>query len=201
MNTFNDFIFHDALEAQLRLLFDNPVKIPGPLCFYGHPGNGKTSFARLLAEKAANATEYFDMNARKANGESFGNILADIRRCGSVRSLYGTGGIWKRAIIIDEWHDLTENQQNACKVPFQEYSEDNRTLFILCANTDRDNSIDDILTPAIRSRCYSISFNTPQIKADEVKQKIAERYPEMSASIIDDKFPDMRQISKHASLL
>jgi len=201
MNKLNDYIFYSDLKAELSFFLKNLEKLPSPLCFHGAPGNGKTSFARFLSSKAANATEYFDMNERKTNGTSTGGMLADIKYRASVPALFGTGGIWKRAIILDEWHDLTLNEQNAYKIPLEQYSENNRTLFILCVNTDEENTIDKVLSPAILSRCYCLSFDTPEDQYTKVKQKIARKYPDLPRSIINAKFPDMRQIGKALKLV
>jgi len=197
--SFDDFIFHEELREELSFLVNNPERIPSPLCFYGHPGNGKTTFARYLADSVARTTDYFDMNTYKANGESSGKALSDIQNRAVTQPLLGEG-IWTRAVILDEWHDMPNKQQDAYKVPFEEYSKSNRCLFIICANTQVSKGIDTVLTPAIRSRCYTISFNTPRSKAKEVKKEISDRFPDIPTAIIESKFPDMRQIQKIAQL-
>ena len=79
---------------------------------------------------------------------------------------------------------------------------DNRCLIIIIVNTDTKSSlINKALTPAIRSRCYSINFDIKPDEYEEVFLQIKKRYPILSESFIEQTLPDLRQIFKRIRLL
>ena len=202
MNTvFNDeFIFHGELRKRLEWLLKNPEKIPSPLCFYGEPGIGKTSFAKYLAECVAGDTNYVDMNEYKVNGASSDKLLVTIKRIAAANSLTAKDAVWRRAIILDEWHNASHSQQDAYKVPFESYVGDNKTLFILCLNTSRRKGIDDVLSSAIKSRCHAISFNTKVSQLAELKGLVMSKFPQLQEAHVMTMLPDMRQIQRAARM-
>jgi replication-associated recombination protein RarA len=204
-SSFEHFIFHGELRTQLEQLLINPKDIPSPLCFYGQPGTGKTSFAQLLAESVAHSVNYFDMNEYKTNGASSGKVLQDIKRIAatySVLSLFSDGNpTWERAIILDEWHNATPEQQDAYKVPFEKYGKNNRVLFLLCMNTTEKKTLGTVMSPAIRSRCHTISFDITQTQRKEVTTQVKARFPCLSNTMISTLLPDFRQMTREAKLL
>lgn len=202
-NQFNDeFIFYKELRNQLEWLLNNLEDIPSPLCFYGDPGNGKTSFADYLARCVNGDPYYFDMGkhaySSQSNRECIDNHLIPIA---SSNSLFErSDAVWNRVIILDEWHNVNKTQQNAYNIPFDKYSRNNNTLFILCVSTTDKKGIDDILTPSIGSRCHCISFNTDESKLDEVKDLVMKQYPELPEDKVVKLLPDMRKVKSAVKL-
>ena len=74
----DNFIFPEKLRSKLQFLIDNPEKMPRVLCFYGNPGNGKTTFAKYLASSIAKEVHYYDSNSFKMDGTSSSAILKSI---------------------------------------------------------------------------------------------------------------------------
>jgi DNA polymerase III delta prime subunit len=199
MNTFDDFIFTSELKNELKYLLDNPERIPSPLCFYGRPGNGKTSFAKYIAKTLCSEGFYYDMNEYKKNGASSGELLRAVNRCASMATLSDEIKPLGKCIILDEWHNATHSQQDAYKVPFETYSQKANVLFILCLNTDWDLPIEKALSPAIKSRCHCISFDTKKSQLPELKALVREKYPTLSETQIATHLPDMRAIQRLAN--
>ena len=74
---------------------------------------------------------------------------------------------------------------------------DRNIIIIIIVNTDTKSSlINKALTPAIRSRCYSINFDIKPDEYEEVFLQIKKRYPILSESFIEQTLPDLRQIFK-----
>ncbi|MGD9808130.1 MAG: ATP-binding protein [Deferribacterales bacterium] len=200
MKTFDDFIFHSVLRNELKYLLNNPERIPSPLCFYGRPGNGKTSFANYIAETFCSEGFYYDMNEYKKSGASSGKLLETINRYASMATINDESKPLGKCIILDEWHNATYSQQDAYKVPFETYSQKANVLFILCLNTDWSLPIEKALSPAIKSRCHCVSFDTRSSQLPELKALVSERYPNLSETQIATALPDMRVIQRLADM-
>jgi len=198
---FSDFVFNRKLETELNWLLDNPKKIPPVLCFYGYPGNGKTSFSEYIANEVGGNTTYIDMNDYMANGNSIGNILEQIKGVIATRSLFDCGTkIWRQVIILDEFHNATNRQQDTLKTILEKYSKNNQCLFILCLNIQGEQTIDKVITPAIRSRVHPILFNTKIYDLPELTQSIKDKFPMLSIEDIKKNIPDMRRIQRCVSM-
>jgi replication-associated recombination protein RarA len=200
MKTFNDFLFTSELKKELKYLLDNPERIPSPLCFYGRPGNGKTSFAEYIAKTLCSECCYYDMNEYKKNGASSGELLRAVHNYASMATLSDESKPISKCIILDEWHNATHSQQDAYKVPFETYSQKANVLFILCLNTDWELPIEKALSPAIKSRCHCISFNTRSSQLPELRALVREKYPTLSETQIAAALPDMRVIQRLADM-
>jgi DNA polymerase III delta prime subunit len=200
MKTFNDFLFTSELKKELKYLLDNPERIPSPLCFYGRPGNGKTSFAEYIAKTLCSEVCYYDMNEYKKNGASSGELLRAVNHYASMATLGDESKPLGKCIILDEWHNATHSQQDAYKVPFEEYSQKANVLFILCLNTDWNLPIEKALSPAIKSRCLCISFNTRSSQLPELRALVREKYPNLNDIQIATALPDMRVIQRLADM-
>ena len=196
------FIFPQALNKELQFIISNPNKLGGILCLYGSYGIGKTSFATFLGNLLANEVIHYDCAKTKSL------ILEDIEcrnRTVSLASLWGTDlqteKVFERCYILDEFHSLTKRNKDSFKIPLEKLTEDNRCLIIIIVNTDTKTLLITALTPAIRSRCYSINLDIKPDEYEEVFLQIKKRCPILSESFIEQTLPDLRQIFKKVRLL
>lgn len=128
----------------------------GPLnmLFYGSPGVGKTSAARILLQKID--ADVFEINGSLDNGV---DMVRDIGKMGaSLAPIFG-GPQGPRVIFIDEADFVSKNAQGALRGSIENTKQ---FRFLLTAN--------DIskLSPALKSRCMPICFDIPPIAADAV---------------------------------
>mgnify|MGYP003972914775 CR=1 FL=1 len=206
MKELNDFILFPRLENELKYYLENPTEIDYPLCFYGVPGIGKTSFARYLTNKYSHdVTEYDSSN------DMF-SIIPDIdkkMRGGSLCPFMSDEDKpFDRGIIIDEFHDFTDVRQDKFKKILEEITcPPYNSLVIICLNTDSNNPIEKRMTPAIRSRCDLIDF-TPNLDTDNPDSDIEpminqlnEKYPELSLDFLVKTYPDLRKIMRRVERL
>lgn len=201
MTKFDDFIFNPLLSNELKLFIDNPKKLPSAFCFYGSPGTGKTSFAKYLATIFAKEDYYIDMNIAKPNGNSFGDLSKRAISYMSTASLFQKeNAVFEKCVIFDEWHNATTNQQDTFKVPFEQFSQKNHCLFILCLNTDKKNPLSRVLSPAIRSRCHCISFDSNLSQINVLTKLTKQKFPQLSEEEIVTSLPDFRTITRLAKL-
>ena len=196
------FIFPQALKKELQFIISNPNKLGGILCLYGSYGIGKTSFATYLGNLLAKEVIHYDCAKTKSL------ILEDIEcrnRTISLASLWDTDlqteKVFERCYILDEFHSLTKRNKDSFKIPLEKLTEDNRCLIIIIVNTDTKTLLITALTPAIRSRCYSINLDIKPDEYEEVFLQIKKRCPILSESFIEQTLPDLRQIFKKVRLL
>lgn len=121
------------------------------LFFYGKPGTGKTTLAKIIAKTIG--TDYFYFNATTIKVE-------DLR---TVFKRY-TNSLIKPLIFIDEVHRLSKNQQEVL-LPIME----NYEAIIIGASTENPFFT---LTNAIRSRSFTYEFKS--LSTDEL-QKVLEQ--------------------------
>jgi putative ATPase len=121
------------------------------LFFYGKPGTGKTTLAKIIAKTIG--TDYFYFNATTIKVE-------DLR---TVFKRY-TNSLIKPLIFIDEVHRLSKNQQEVL-LPIME----NYEAIIIGASTENPFFT---LTNAIRSRSFTYEFKSLSI---EELQKVLEQ--------------------------
>ena len=131
------------------------------MVFYGPSGTGKTTVARIIAEKSG-------MTLRKINATNAS--LSDIKDVlGETDTLFGSDGI---LLYIDEIQYFNKKQQQT----ILEFIEDGR-ITLICSTTDNPYFS---IYPAVLSRCSVFEFRP--CKASEVKKALLR-----AVSILDDK--------------
>ena len=118
-------------DAVLRKLIENNA-LPH-IFFYGPPGCGKTTLARIIATNLD--SPFYEMNATSFKIETLRKIFKE-----------HTNTLQKPLIFIDEVHRLSKNQQEVL-LPFME----NQSALIIGASTENPYYS---LTSAIRSRSH-----------------------------------------------
>jgi len=209
----NDFIFSNKLKCELQFLLDNPTKLPGSLCLYGNPGNGKTSFANYLAHEIGAEVQYFDANSFKIDRTSSNSVLQSIndsfRTISLNQFIKGNEHLrmkpYDRVFIIDEFHNSTEQTQDSYKVAVEEISKKD-CIFIFILNTDlndKHGSYEKRVTPAMRSRFYSIDFDVKEIQVDEVCKQVQIKYPKVPDELVRNlvRESDFRQLTMRAKMI
>ena len=201
-----NFIFHNELETELQFLINNAHKLDGVLCFYGRPGCGKTTFSKFFCNQVAKETIYLDACSHIFDKTSAGNILKTIQDSRATLSAflnedYNAKAYWNKAIIIDEFHNLSPSRQDAFKITLEKMSKEFNYLFILIVNTSKDKPLNKTLTPAILSRVQPVCFDIQKHNFDQVTAIIKARCPILSESFIEQTLPDLRQIFKRVRLL
>ena len=71
---------------------------------------------------------------------------------------------------------------------------------IICLNIDTNNSIDKVLSKAIKSRCECINFSYLRSDFDEVLPQVIAKYPNLKPEDIRCWLPDLRQIDRQSKL-
>ena len=107
------------------------------LFFYGKPGTGKTTLAKIIAKEIG--TDYFYFNATSIKVEELRKVFDKYK-----------GSLIKPLIFIDEVHRLSKNQQEVL-LPIME----NYDAIIIGASTENPFFT---LTNAIRSRSFIYEF-------------------------------------------
>lgn len=142
------FVGQSHIIAKDKVLYKLIKKKEIPhLFFYGKPGTGKTSLAKIIAQEIN--TDYYYFNATSIKVE-------DLRK---VFDRYNNALI-KPLIFIDEVHRLSKNQQEVL-LPIME----NYNAYIIGASTENPFFT---LTSAIRSRSFLFEFEA--FKRDELIQ-------------------------------
>lgn len=130
------------------------------MLFYGSPGLGKTSAARLLLRCTENAVT---LNGSLDNG-------VDLVR--SIRAAARTWGMGDgiRIFFIDEADYLTANAQGGLRATIEESNLTSR--FLLAGNEIKK------FHPALKSRCIPICFDIPAGTAAATIARLLPRYHE-----------------------
>jgi replication-associated recombination protein RarA len=160
------------------------------MLFYGQPGLGKTSAARILLQQLK--ADPYEINGSMATGiDGIRNNLE--LYCGS-HSIYGG----RKVVFIDECEYLSGNAQAALRGVIERFP---MTRFLLTANDIRK------LQPALKSRCLPVCFDLSLGQACDAVERLLPRYhakitaagleiePERLREIMYLKFPDLRAVA------
>jgi len=175
---FEDFVGQEHLlgsDAPLRKLIETDA-LPHAF-FWGPPGTGKTTLARLIAQKS---------------GRPFYELNATTLKIDEIRKIFKThaGSLQKPLLFIDEVHRLSKNQQEVL-LPYMENDEG----LVIGASTENPYFS---LTPAMRSRALLFAFKPlarddlrTVLKRVIQKEKIALK-EEAEAYLLDSSGGDLR---------
>jgi len=169
---------------------------PMNMTFYGKPGIGKTSAARVLL-KELNADVY-ELNGSFNNGDK--KMVSEIENFAMTYSLYGQ----IKVVFIDEADFLSKEAQASLRGIIERVSANTR--FFLTANYYNR------LTDAIISRCKPVCFDVPFNEIDAVTSRMVTTYTERLSAlgysadeatirrIVCLYFPDLRSIANQFQL-
>ena len=144
-NNLNDFIGQKHIIGKNTALYNLIKKQQIPhLFFYGKPGTGKTTLAKIIAKELEE--DFYNLNATSLKIETLRNIFKKYEN-----------SLLKPLIFIDEVHRLSTTQQEVLLPIMENYS-----ATIIGASTSNPAFC---LTSAIRSRSFIYEFK-PHTKED-----------------------------------
>lgn len=135
-----DFQGQSTVLSALKPFLDHPERMPN-IIFWGPPGSGKTTLARLLAEQSG--LHFITLNAVETGAK-------EIRELGEEAHLRKIQGRGQTLIFIDEIHRLNRAQQDVL-LPFTEAGD-----FALIGATTENPSYE--LNSALLSRSRVLVF-------------------------------------------
>jgi DNA polymerase III delta prime subunit len=164
------------------------------MLFYGQPGAGKTSAARVFMN-ALGPHDSIEIDGSSATGVDF--VRQRIDRFSSCVAMNGG----QKICFIDEADYVSQNAQAALRRVIEYYS-DNCRYLLAVKNISK-------LIPAIRSRLMEVCFDIAPVDRAEVKSRLLQTY-ERKLSEVDIPFdrgrlteivciyyPDLRAIANH----
>lgn len=161
----------EAVKVLQEMVANN--RVPHTLCFTGDSGCGKTTLARIVADKLeCGKDDLVEVNCADFNGIE---MVRDIRARMNLMPIRGKVRVW----IIDEAHQLTSAAQNA----FLKILEDTPThVYFMLATTDPQK-----LLPTIRTRCTEVKVKSlsPAAARTLVQSTLQKENVKMSDDVVD----------------
>jgi len=182
-----EFVGNDELKKVISTYIEN--NDPSNMLFFGSPGGGKTSLAKLIVENIN--CDYLYINASDEN--SVDTVRDKIKLFAST---VGFSDI--KIVILDEMDFMSVNGMAALRNIMESHSKNTR--FILTANY-QERIID-----AIKSRC--LVFNVQPLSKQSIslhlvsilkKENVSFRVEDIKV-IVDSYYPDMRKMIKYIQL-
>ena len=191
-------IFPDRVESALRgieeCLSDALINA---VCFYGRPGTGKTTYAKILADKFAKDVIHFDCAIQGVNNRVM-DSMSSRAASGVLPFDVKLGRPFDKCFILDEFHNLNFKDQSRYKMLIEEDPE--RVMFVICLNVTATKSFEKSVESAIRSRCESVSFDIPKDEVRTHARKVQRQFPSLPLEHIEAYLPDMRTIKRKAQM-
>lgn len=124
---FDDILGHASIKKSVQELIKNADSFS--ILFEGERGTGKTTFAKVIAKEfGIDENNIFEINCVELSGkEDVSNILSSFKKS----SFFGS----KKAIILDEIHELSAKAQQLLLIPLQELRKDE--VVIACTTSTR----------------------------------------------------------------
>lgn len=153
---FSSMVGNGTVTRAVDKLLKKGKDIPHSWMFTGHSGIGKTTIARIIAQKlGASGSGIVEMNAASVRGiDGVRELISNIQ--------YRQPGSPVSVIILDEAHQLTKDAQNALLKVLEDPPA--HAYFIICT-TDPTKIID-----TIRTRCEEFKF--APLSVDELMEVI-----------------------------
>lgn len=163
-NTLEEFIGQSHIISKEKPLYKLIIKKDIPhIFFYGRPGTGKTTLAKIIANSSD--LQFYSLNATSLKIEHLRDIFKK-----------HTNSLIKPLIFIDEVHRLTKTQQEVLLPVMESYE-----AIIIGASTENPFYS---LTSAIRSRGFLYEFRSLQYDEQQTLLNKAKRY--LNIEIEDD---------------
>jgi DNA polymerase-3 subunit gamma/tau len=175
----DEVIGNNEIKTTLKGMFKKN-DIPHSMLFHGPTGCGKTTLARIIANKlGCEENNIIEIDTAQFRGI---DTIRDLRK--NIQFTPLGGGI--RVYIIDEVHKMTGDAQNA----FLKMLEDtpNHIYFILCT-TDPQS-----LLPTIKGRCSQ--FQVKELADDEMQDLLVKTAEEEGDSITKEIIQQITQDSQ-----
>jgi replication-associated recombination protein RarA len=185
---FADLIQPSTMVQRLERMAEQ--RTPMNMLFYGQPGVGKTTAARILLNKLEVCC--YEINGSMETGIE--HVRKNIEVYCSSMSLLSA----MKLCFIDECEYLSINAQASLRGLIEKYD---HVRFLLTANDIKK------MHPALRSRCLPICFDVGPIEAPEVIARLMPRYQEKLRQlgceidaqrlheILCTSFPDLRAVA------
>ena len=188
-NKLTDIILPEEIHQRLKKMVEAGWVMN--MLFYGGPGIGKTSAAKILINEIG--ADFYEINGSFNNGDK--GMVKKIEAFASTMSLLDGPKI----CFIDEADQMSREVQDSLRYIIEKCSA--TTRFILTANEISK------MTPAIKSRCAPMRFDVPPHQVRNVIERMSERYEERLADlgydvtskrtkeVVSNYFPDLRSIA------